>query len=65
MALTTIKGPAIFLAQFMGDAAPFDNQVVTAPPPQGQRGPDDSPHGAPPGPQVNGLSRVRTAIVRR
>ncbi len=23
--MTTIKGPAIFLAQFMGDAAPFDN----------------------------------------
>jgi sugar phosphate isomerase/epimerase len=25
MALTTIKGPAIFLAQFMGDNPPFDN----------------------------------------
>lgn len=25
MALKTIKGPAIFLAQFMGDKAPFDN----------------------------------------
>jgi sugar phosphate isomerase/epimerase len=25
MALSTIKGPAIFLAQFMGDSAPFDN----------------------------------------
>ncbi len=25
MALSTIKGPAIFLAQFMGDAAPFDD----------------------------------------
>src|SRR5436189_2786234 len=25
MALATIKGPAIFLAQFMGDEAPFDD----------------------------------------
>ena len=23
--MTTIKGPAVFLAQFMGDSAPFDN----------------------------------------
>jgi sugar phosphate isomerase/epimerase len=23
--MTTIKGPAIFLAQFMGDTAPFNN----------------------------------------
>ena len=25
MAMTTIKGPAIFLAQFAGDAAPFNS----------------------------------------
>ena len=25
MPLSNIKGPAIFLAQFMGDSAPFDN----------------------------------------
>jgi sugar phosphate isomerase/epimerase len=25
MSLKTIKGPAIFLAQFMGDQPPFDN----------------------------------------
>lgn len=30
MALSTIKGPAIFLAQFMGDSAPFDDIKLLA-----------------------------------
>ena len=28
--MTNIQGPAIFLAQFMGDSAPFNNLITMA-----------------------------------